>query len=183
VIPLIDRLAHAKDRPLLIEVAVRTALRDAIAWRIGGGGAPNAQAFAAAAVACARQELDQIGADSAERSRTLAAVQFAAKRWTASALGRRLMTVPASQFVRLAPARRGSDAIVRDRRRRLHAIRLKLKPGALDAGRAAREIADATCLAAADRLNPLTVHVFSLATGQRWTFERDIYSINRARVA
>lgn len=171
--PRPDPLALAKARPLLIEDAVRTALRDAIAWRIGGGSAPSVDAFAAAAVVAARQSLDASGSDAAERSRSLTAVQAVAQRFAASSLGRRLMSVPASQFVRLAWNRHGPDAIVRDRRRRLHAVALRLEADALDAGRTATAVVVATPLPVADRLSPVMVHVFALATQRRYTFERE----------
>lgn len=174
MISMVDRLARAKARPLHIESAVRIALGDAMAWRIGGGSAPTPAAFAAAAVAHARQVLDSSNFDTTERSRTLSAVQLTAKRFAASALCRRLMTVPAAQIVRLPPAAHGPDAVVRDRRRRLHAVTLKLDPDAFEAGRTATLIAGATAVAVADQLSPLTIHVFSLATGQRQAFERDV---------
>ncbi len=169
----VDRLARAMARPLLVEDAVRTALRDTIAWRIGGGAAPHADAFIAAAVAAARQTLDASEADSAERSRTLHLVHQAAKRFTASPLSRRVMSVPASQFVRLARAADGPDTIVRDRRGRLHAIALRFAPDMLDAGRIASAVTNAAQLRITDRLNPLTVHIFSLATGRRGSYERE----------
>lgn len=178
--PAHRRLAQAKARPMLIEHAVRTALRDAIAWRIGGGVAPNVDAFAAAAVAAARQALDTGTADALERSLTLGPVQSGAKRLSASVLGRRLMSVPASRFVRLSSALDGPDVIVRDRRRRLHAIVLRTNPDALDAGRTATAIANTTPLPGADRLGPLTIHIFCLATGQRYTFEREITHVRDA---
>jgi hypothetical protein len=184
---LTGRLEHAKARPFFVEDAVRTALRDAIAWRIGGGGAPRAEAFVAAAIAAARLGLDALDCDSVECSRTLAAVQRAARRFAISALGRRLMTVPAAQFLRLPRVAHGPDAIVRDRRRRLHAISLTARCGAFDAGQIASRSARATPLSVVDRLTPLTVHVFSLATAQRHTFVREVSSehANRsdARVA
>lgn len=169
-----DRLQRAKFRHLFVEDAVRTALRDAIAWRIGGGAAPRPEAFAAAAAAAARLALDAADADMEERSRTLAAVARAARRFCASALGRRLMTLPAARFVRLPRRPQGPDAIVRDRRRRLHAIVLTLRGDALDAGDVATRAAAATTLSNADRITALTVHVFSLATAARHTFERDV---------
>jgi hypothetical protein len=171
----VDRLQAAKARPAFIEDAVRTALRDAIAWRIGGGSAPGADALVAAAVASARLDLDASESDSLERSRALAAVQKVAKRFGTSALCRRLMKVPASQFLRLPQTKHGPDVIVRDRRRRLHAIVLTVRRDAFEAGQIAGRVALATPLSVCDRLTPLTVHVFSLATAQRQTFERDVF--------
>lgn len=169
-----DRLEQAKSRPVFVAEAVRTALRDAVGWRIGGGAAPNADAFVGAAVASARLALDAVDCATGERARTLAAVQGLAKRFTASALYGRLMQVPAARFVRFGRGDRAADVIVRDRRRRLHAIVLMIPRDAFDAGRIATRIALTTPLSVADRLNPLTVHVFSLATGHRLTFERDV---------
>jgi hypothetical protein len=169
-----DRLQQAKSRPLLVEDAVRTALRDAIAWRIGGGRPPSADAFVGAAVASARLAIDVLEGDSAERSRTLAAVQRGAHGFTHSALFRRLMKLPAAQFLRLARGPHDADVIIRDRRRRLHAITLTVTHDALEAGRIASRVAAATPLSVVDRLTPLTVHVFSLATAQRHAFERDV---------
>jgi hypothetical protein len=176
-----DQLARVKSRPMLIESAIRVALQDAIAWRIGGGSAPGATAFATAAVAAARLALDTIDGDSAERSRTLATVQTAARRFAGSPLGRRLMTIPASQFIRIRQSPDGPDALVRDRRRRLHAIALTAQRDAFDAGRIASRVARATPLAIADRLTPLTVHVFSLASGRRHAFARDVFSAHLTR--
>jgi len=183
-----DPLEQAKSRPLFVEEAVRTALRDAVAWRIGGGQAPSAQAFTGAAVASARIALDAIDGSPDERSRTLAAVQRVAERFTRSALYRRVMHVPAARFVRLRCGAHDADVIVRDRRRRLHAIGLTVVRDAFDAGRIATRIALATSLNAGDRLNPLTIHVFSLGSGHRFTFERDVLErppdrSARARVA
>jgi hypothetical protein len=170
-----DCLEQAKLRPLFVERAVRTALRDAVAWRIGGGRAPSADAFIGAAVASARLALDAIDGTPGERSRTLAAVQRVARRFTASALYRRVMQVPAARFVRLQRGARDADVIVRDRRRRLHAIVLSVRRDAFDAGRIATQIASATSPGVGDRLNPLTIHVFSLVTGHRLTFEREVF--------
>jgi hypothetical protein len=182
-----DRLQRAKFRPLFVEDAVRTALRDAVAWRIGGGSAPHADAFAAAATAAARLALDAVDGDSAERSSTLAAVQRAARRFTASPLCRRRKHVPASRFVRLPRTALGADVIVRDRQQHLHAVALTIRGDALETGHIATRVASATPLPAGDRLSPLTVHVFSLATGRRRTFQRDAANARRpmsdARVA
>jgi len=169
-----DPLEQAKSRPRFVAEAVRTALRDAVAWRIGGGRAPSAQAFIGAAVASARIALDTIDASPGECSRTLAAVQRVAERFTRSALYRRVMHVPAARFVRLQRGAHDADVIVRDRRRRLHAIVLTVVRDAFDAGRIATRVALATSLGIGDRLNPLTIHVFSLGTGHRLTFERDV---------
>jgi len=178
----VDRLEHAKARPTFIEDAVRTALRDAIAWRIGGGSAPSADALVAAAVAAARLGLDAIESDSSERSRTLTAVQNAAKRLGTSALCRRLMKVPASQFLRLPRTAHGPDVIVRDRRRRLHAIVLTVRRDAFAAGNIATRAARATPLSVGDRLTPLSVHVFSLATANRYVFEHEVFDRLKNRV-
>jgi hypothetical protein len=171
-----DCLEQAKSRPLFVEEAVRTALRDAVAWRIGGGQAPSAEAFVGAAVASARLALDALDGTPDERSRTLAAVQRIARRFTTSALYRRVMQLPAARFVRLQRGARDADVVVRDRRRRLHAIVLTVRRDAFDAGRIATQTALATSLGVGDRLNPLTVHVFSLATNQRLCFERDVFA-------
>jgi hypothetical protein len=170
-----DCLEQAKSRPLFVEEAVRTALRDAVAWRIGGGQAPSVQAFIGAAIASARIALDAIDAKPGERSRTLTAVRRVAERFTRAALYRRVMQVPAARFVRLARDVRDADVIVRDRRRRLHAIVLTVARDAFDAGQIATRIALTTSLGVGDRLNPLTIHVFSLGTGHRLTFERDVF--------
>lgn len=169
-----DRLELTKSRPAVVEDAVRTALRDAIAWRSGGGDAPSPAAFAAAAVAAARLSLDAADGDSAERSRTLAAARDAAYAFAAGRLCRRLMTVPASRFVRLPRTPLSPDAVLRDRRRRLHAVALRARCDAFTAGRIAADVARSTPLAAGDRLTPLNVHVVSLATQQRHTFQRDV---------
>jgi hypothetical protein len=169
-----DRLALAKSRPLVVEGAVRTALRDCVAWRIGGGSAPSADAFVAAAVAAARLSLDAAGCDATERSRALTAVHQVTARFTRSALCRRLMNVPPSKLVRLPRTADSPDVIVRDTNRRLHATAITARADALEAGRVATRVAAATPLPLADRLVPLTVHVFSLATGHRRTFERDV---------
>ncbi len=169
-----DRLEQAKSRPAVIEGALRSALRDAIAWRIGGGRPPSPEAFIGAAIASARSTLDALDSGSDERSRTLAAARRVAQRFTASALYRRLMQVPTARFLRLDRSAHHADAIVRDRRQRLHAIVLTVRHDAFDAGRLASQIARATPLSASDRLNRLTVHVFSLRTAQRFTFERDV---------
>jgi hypothetical protein len=153
---------------------VKTALRDAVAWRMGGGHAPSPDAFVAAAVAAARLALDTVDANSEERSRTLAAVQHVARRFTATALFRRIMVLPAARFVRLTPSRGDAEAVVRDRRRRLHAIVLTLEHDAFDAGRIATQVALATPLSAGDRLSPLTIHVYSLLSARRRSFERDV---------
>jgi hypothetical protein len=84
------------------------------------------------------------------------------------------MTLPAARFVRQPRRPQGPDAIVRDRRRRLHAIVLTLRGDALDAGAIATLAAAATPLSNADRIAALNVHVFSLATAARHTFERDV---------
>jgi hypothetical protein len=184
----VDRLQRVKTRPLFVENAVRVSLRDAVAWRIGGGGVPSAHAFGAAAVASARLALDAAECDPGECSRTLSAVQHAAKRFASSALYRRLMTLPPSRFLRFARETNAADAVVRDARRRLHAIALTAGDDALAAGRFATRVARSTPLAAADRFAPLTVHVFSLADGTRHSFERDVplarpLSSGSARVA
>jgi hypothetical protein len=169
-----DRLQHAKFRPKFVESAVRSALRDAVAWRIGGGAAPSADAFGAAAVAAARLALDTADGDLAERARALAAVGRAARRFTASALWRRLTELPAARFLRVPHCARGPEVVVRDRRRRLHAITLSVRADTLAASNVATCVAAATPLGAADRLAPVSVHVFSLVTGRRYTFQRDV---------
>jgi hypothetical protein len=172
VLAAFDRLARVKARPSLVEHAVRSAVREAIAWRIGGGSAPSTAAFVGAAIAAARPALHAAGADASEYTRTLTAVQRVAHRFIASSLGRRLMNVPASRLAQPPYAVRGADVLVRDGARRLHAIVVTARPSTFDAGRAATLIAETTPLASADRLTPLTVHVFSLATGRRRTFQR-----------
>jgi hypothetical protein len=107
-----DPLQQAKSRPQFVEEAVRTALRDVVAWRIGGGRPPSQAAFIAAAVAAARLILDALEGDSGERSRTLAAVLRVARRFTMSALYRRLMQLRAEQFVRFTRDAHGADVIV-----------------------------------------------------------------------
>lgn len=169
-----DRLQQVKSRPLIVEDAVRTALRDSIAWRIGGGGAPNADAFVSAAVASARLTLDAADCNTAERSNVLAAAHHVSTRFTRTALYRRLMKVPAAKFLRLPRALHGADVIVRGRDGRLHAIALTAGVDALEAGQVATRVAAATPLGVADRLTPLTVHVFSLATADRRSFEREV---------
>jgi hypothetical protein len=169
-----DRLQRAKSRPIFVQDAVRTALRDFVAWRCGGGKSPGPEAFIAAALAAARLALDEIDCDAAERSRTLASVERAAGRFTRTALGRRLLNVPAARFLRLPRTANGPDAVVRDRQRHVHAIVLTTGHDALEAGQIASRVAAATPLAIADRLKPLTVHVFSLTTAHRRTFERDV---------
>jgi hypothetical protein len=53
----------------------------------------------------------------------------------------------------------------------------------LQAAALATRAAAATPLPLADRLTPLTVHVFSLATGHHRTFERDVLDTSGHRVA
>ncbi len=175
MLEFVDPLEQAKSRPFVIEAAVRSALRDAVAWRIGGGRAPSSDAFIAAAVASARLALDALDGGSGERSRTLAAVQRVARGFTTSAIYRRLMQLPAARFLRLDRSARDADVIVRDRQRRLHAIALNIRDDAFDAGRIATQIALETPLPVGDRLNPLTIHVYFLMTAQRLTFERDVW--------
>ena len=170
-----DRLQRVKCRPGLVEDAVRTALRDAIAWRLGGGVAPGDDAFTAAAVASARLDLDALDGDPDERSRALAAVARAARRFAATALCRRLMAVPAARFLRLREPG-ATDAMVRDRRGRLHAIVLTIRSDALETARLATQIASAVALPVPDRLAPLTIHVLSLSGGYRHVFVRDLPS-------
>jgi hypothetical protein len=57
----------------------------------------------------------------------------------------------------------------------LHAIVLTTRRDAFDAGPIASRVALAPPLALRDRLNPLKVHVFSLVTAHRLTFERDVF--------
>jgi hypothetical protein len=177
-----DRLQRTKFRPSLVEYAVRTALRDAVAWRIGGGSTPHPDAFVAAAVAAARLRLDALDCDSGERSGALSAVHLAARRFSRSALCRRLMRLPTARFFCLRQAGRGADVIVRDRRRRLHAIALTVANDLLAAGKIATQMAAKTPLPAADRLTPLTVHVFSLVTARRYTFEREVVANETDRI-
>jgi hypothetical protein len=182
---LSDRLGQAKARPALVENAVRTALREALMWRIGGGRAPNSEALVAGALATARCSLDVLDCDRAERSRTLAAVGNAARRFASSALCRRLMAVPAAQFFRLPNSPHGPDAIIRDRRGRLHAVVITAGGDAFEAGEIAGRVARATALPRGCRLTPLNVHVFSLASAQRHLFQRDLAMrrIDESRVA
>jgi hypothetical protein len=179
--PMSDRLAQAKSRPRLIERAIATALHDAVAWRIGGGSAPTGRAFETAAVAAARLTLDAACCDPADRSPALADVQNLARRFAASALYRRVMTVPTAQFLRLPPVSGGPVVVVRDRRRRLHAIALTIRRDAIETIGIASRLARVTPLASTDRLTPLTVHVFSLSSGQRHMFVRDVSSGGDAR--
>ncbi len=169
-----DRLARAKARPVLVEHVIRTALRDAIAWRIGGGAAPESEALGAAAVVATRQLLDARAADVAELSRTLSAVQAAARTFTQSKLWHRLMSVPTSRFIRLEPDASGPDAIIRDRHGRVHVVALRFTGDAFAAGSAALHVAQSTRLAAADRLAPLHVHIFCLRTKRRHAFQLDV---------
>jgi len=180
-----ERLAQVKARPALVEHAVRVALRDAITWRIGGGSAPSVAVFVGAAIAAARPALDASDADAAERTRTLTAVQRAAKRFITSPLGCRLMRVSPSKLSQSPSLSDGAQVIVRDRSHRLHAIVLTARPGTFDAGQAATLAAHGASLTSADRLAPLTVHVFSLATGKRRTFQRNLTTpqARRARAA
>jgi hypothetical protein len=171
----LDPLERAKSRPAFVERMLRAALHDALGWRIGGGRAPSAESFVTAAVAAARLNLAALDGSSGERSRTLAAVQRVGSRFAASALFRRLMHVPAARFLRLAGDPGDADVIVRDRRRRLHAVALTIEHDAFAASRIATRVASVMPLPAGDRLMPVTVHVFSLATGHRLTFERDVF--------
>jgi hypothetical protein len=83
------------------------------------------------------------------------------------------MTIPASRFLRVPRRRHGPDVVVRDRRRRLHAVVLTAHASGLEAGTIASNVAAATPLPPAGRLVPLTVHVYSLPTGMRRAFVRD----------
>ena len=176
-----DRLARAKARPLLVEWAIRRALREAIAWRIGGGTTPRDEAFCAAAVAAARQALDARPADRSELARTLHIVQSSAQAFTHSKLWRRLLTISAARLINSRPTSDGADALVRDRRGRLHAIALRSSSDAFAAGHTAQCIAQLTTLPLPDRLNPLAVHVFCLTTQRRHSFE--ISDLGRRRNA
>jgi len=167
-------LERAKARPRRVEAAVRSALGDAVAWRIGGGAAPGATAFATAAIANARLQLDTAGADRVEQSRVLAAVGWAAGRFARSALCRRIMTVPATRFVRAPGGPHGPDVLVRDRRGRLHAVIITARCNGLEAARIATAAAAAIPLPSLHVLTPMTVHVYALATGVRHSCTRDV---------
>jgi hypothetical protein len=97
------------------------------------------------------------------------------------------MTIGPEAFAQAGTPALGPEAIVRDRRRRLHLISVAVLSTPLEAARRATRIAAAAQLRARDRLSPLTVHVFSLTTGTRHAFVREALpapaAVRPARVA
>ena len=166
----IDRLDAIRARPALIESAVRTALLDAMKWRLGGGAPPAQHSFAFAAAAAARQELSRscggttprIDAASAARAASAAAVRF-----FRAPLGKRLMTLPHAQIVVAAATTGGADVAIRDGAGRLHLIALTTLVHPLDIGARARDVARNTPLAPKDRISAIHIHMYSLVTGVR----------------
>jgi hypothetical protein len=171
IVPLFDTLNAIRAEPALIEHAVRTALVDAMKWRLGGGTPPNENAFAFAAVAAARQERAGSNVALAQRSEPATlrgAAAAAALRLFRAQLGKRLMTLPSAQIVRTGDTDCGADVVVRDTGGRLHLIALTALSRPLDISARAREVAEQTHVAARDRLSSVRVHMFSLATGARF---------------
>lgn len=163
------RLDAIRARPALIERAVRTALIDAMKWRLGGGGAPAENSFAYAAAAAARQDALACGfaaqrTDVANLARAAAA---AAVRFFRAPLGKRLLALPLTQIVASAAPAGGADVAIRDRAGRLHLIALTTLVRPLDISARAREVAGKSTLAPRDRLSAVRIHMFSLVTGRR----------------
>ena len=165
----VDRLDAIRARPALIERAVRTALVDAMKWRLGGGGPPAENSFAFAAASAARQELLlPCGAakrlDSASVARAAAA---AAVRFFRAPLGKRLLTLPCAQIASTEARYGGADVAIRDRAGRLHLIALTTLRRPLEIGARAHDVARHTTIAPRDRLTGVRIHMFSLVTGTR----------------
>jgi hypothetical protein len=162
-----DALGAIRSRPAVIEYAVRTALVEAMTWRLGGGKPPDEGAFACAAMAAARQEAWRGPAALVDTS---AAVHARALRFFRSPLGRRLINLPQAQIVRTGAGRCAADVVVRDRQERLHLIALTVLRRPLDIGDFARRLSEETLVAPRERLSPLRIHVYSLATGIRYEY-------------
>jgi hypothetical protein len=160
-------------------------VRDAIQWRIGGGAPPSPDSFAIAARSAARRLLADDRADPVECAQTLGATLRAARRLTRSRLWSRLMTISPTAFVQATRSPAAPEAIVRDRRRRVHLITVAVLASPLDAARRATRTAAGVTLPARDRLTPATIHVFSLTTGRRHVFVRDVQpaALRTSRVA
>ncbi len=189
--PELDRLGAIRERPALVERAVRTALIDAMKWRLGGGGAPAENSFAFAAAAAARGELSASCAGSAQRpdAAGLARVAAAAAvRFFRSPLGKRLLTLPREQIAATATNKGGADVAIRDRAGHLHLIALTTLRRPLDISARARDVARNTTIAPQDGLAAVRIHMYSLVTGIRhessgWSRTRDDDSFIAARIA
>ena len=168
----LDPLLAVRERPALVERAVRSALIDAVQWRLGGGSAPSRAAFGAAAVAVARPGAARANVDAAGRLALAAATERAATRFFASSLGRRLMTVPSAQLVAAPYSKGGADVAVRDAAQRLHLISLTALRLPLDIAARARAVAACAALAPQDGLAPVRIHLYSLWTGKRYVCSR-----------
>ena len=166
LVPTFDTLAAIAHRPAAIEYAVRTALVEAMKWRLGGGAPPAENAFAYAAVAAVRQA--RWAPDSAsQRAATARTAATAAVRFFRSPLGKRLMSVPAARLVGTGVTDEGADVALRDSAQRLHLVALTMLVRPLDINARAREVYEATLIAPRDRLAPVRLHLYSLATGVR----------------
>ncbi len=185
----LDRLDAIRARPALIERAVRTALIDAMKWRLGGGGAPAENSFAFAAAAAARQELSRdVTAQRPDAASAARAAATGAVRFFRSPLGKRLLTLPPANIAATAATAGGADVAIRDSAGRLHLIALTTLVRPLDIGARARDVARKTTIAPRDRLSAVRIHMYSLITGLRhessgWTNTRGDDSVAAARIA
>lgn len=165
-----DRLDAIRTRPALVERAVRTALIDAMKWRLGGGGAPAENSFAFAAAAAARQELSLSRGATAPRPDTASvarAAAAAAVRFFRAPLGKRLLTLPRAHITATGVTAGGADVAIRDITGRLHLIAITTLQRPLDISARARDVVCKTTIAPRDRLSGIRIHMYSLVTGMR----------------
>ncbi len=168
----LDTLLTIRERPVLVERAVRSALVEAMRWRLGGGAAPNRSAFGFAAVAAVRQAAAPVGVAAAVRLELATVTERAAIRFYSSLLGMRLMSVPARQITCAPGISPGTDVAVRDRANHLHLIALTALAWPLEIGELVSRLADESGFPPQDRLAPLQIHVYSLRTGVRHQYRR-----------
>ena len=187
-----DRLGAIRARPVLVEFAVRTALVDAMKWRLGGGAPPAENSFAYAAAAAARQELSRSRGATAHRNDATSLARTAATAAASffrSPLGRRLMTLPQSQITATAAGVvGGADVAIRDAGGRLHLIALTALARPLEIGARAHDVARSTPLAPRDRLCAVRIHMYSLVTGMRhestgWNVPQSAETVEAERTA
>ncbi len=163
------RLAFARDRAAIAERALRHAIAEALRWRSGGGAAPSDDAFVTATLAAVREIADWEALDGRTRLTFNRRLETAARRFAVSSLGRRLRTIPIERLLRV-PNGRDPDVLVRDLRGEAHAVVVTSACDPFELANRARAIEATIDVPLGARLSPLTIHLYSLATGRRHAY-------------
>lgn len=164
-----DHFRRLQLEPQLTRACVSEALREVMRRRMVCNGRASPADFLAAAnaVLCKIRRVS-----AAERRLLSIAIYRGARRFIASPLGRRLLSIDASCLITAPECSTGADVIVRDRSGRLHAVGITTASEPLLAGAEASQLVNDLRLAGYMTFSPVRVHLFSLSTGCRFSFDR-----------